>query len=102
MNHEKCSNVSKRLRDEALDMSLYEQAKSHALDYMEHVLDQPVFPVPELDSRTLLILQADNVNTGAFDDFQTLYQKAAKAGSWVHVDGALGLWVAASEELRLC
>ncbi len=56
--------------------------------------------VPELDTRTLLILQAGNVNTGAFDDFQTLCKKAAAAGSWVHVDGAFGLWVSASEELN--
>ncbi len=56
--------------------------------------------VPELDNRTLLILQAGNVNTGAFDDFQVLCQKASAAGCWVHVDGAFGLWAAASEELK--
>ncbi len=56
--------------------------------------------VPELDDRTLLILQAGNVNSGAFDDFETLCQKARNTGCWVHVDGAFGLWAAASEELR--
>ena len=56
--------------------------------------------VPELDRRTLLILQAGNVNSGAFDPFEALCQKAKKAGSWVHVDGAFGLWAAASEELK--
>ncbi len=44
MKNKECSNISERLRDEALDMSLFEQAKSYAFDYMEHVLDQPVFP----------------------------------------------------------
>lgn len=59
--------------------------------------------VPELDSRTLLILQAGNVNTGAFDDFEALCQRARAAGSWVHVDGAFGLWAAASDKLKhLC
>lgn len=52
--------------------------------------------LPELDSHTLLILQAGNVNTGAFDDFQQLCSKARQAGAWVHIDGAFGLWAAAS------
>lgn len=55
--------------------------------------------VPELDNRTLLILQAGNVNSGAFDDFKTLCQRARDANSWVHVDGAFGLWAGASEQL---
>lgn len=56
--------------------------------------------VPEPDNRTLLILQAGNVNSGAFDHFEILCQKARRAGSWVHVDGAFGLWAAASEALN--
>jgi glutamate/tyrosine decarboxylase-like PLP-dependent enzyme len=59
--------------------------------------------VPELDSRTLLILQAGNVNSGAFDEMEALCRKARTAGAWVHVDGAFGLWAAASPELHhLC
>lgn len=56
--------------------------------------------VPELNNQTLLILQAGNVNSGAFDNFEVLCQKARNAGSWVHVDGAFGLWASASEELN--
>ncbi|MFA6506101.1 MAG: aminotransferase class V-fold PLP-dependent enzyme [Treponemataceae bacterium] len=56
--------------------------------------------VPELDDRSLLILQAGNVSTGSFDPFKTLCEKARKAGSWVHVDGAFGLWAAASDTRR--
>lgn len=56
--------------------------------------------VPELDNHTLLILQAGNVNSGAFDDFEELCKKARNAGAWVHVDGAFGLWAAASDKLR--
>ena len=52
--------------------------------------------LPELDEHTLLILQAGNVNSGAFDDFVTLCQRANEAGAWVHIDGAFGLWAAAS------
>ncbi len=56
--------------------------------------------VPELDNQTLLILQAGNVNSGAFDNFEALCQRARNAGSWVHIDGAFGLWTSASEELN--
>ena len=52
--------------------------------------------LPALDSRTLLILQAGNVNSGAFDDFERLCGLAQAAGAWMHVDGAFGLWAAAS------
>ena len=53
--------------------------------------------LPGLDGRTLLILQAGNVNGGAFDPMEALCARAARAGAWVHVDGAFGLWAAASE-----
>jgi len=52
--------------------------------------------VPELDDATLLILQAGNVNTGAFDPFERLCPLAREQGAWVHIDGAFGLWAAAS------
>lgn len=57
--------------------------------------------LPELDDRTLLILQAGNVNTGAFDNFEEICSKAKKAGAYVHVDGAFGLWAAANENLNI-
>jgi len=52
--------------------------------------------LPQLDSSTLLILQAGNVNSGAFDDFESACELAEEAGAWVHIDGAFGLWAAAS------
>jgi len=52
--------------------------------------------LPELDERTLLVLQAGNVSTGAFDPFPEICARAREAGSWVHIDGAFGLWAAAS------
>jgi glutamate/tyrosine decarboxylase-like PLP-dependent enzyme len=56
--------------------------------------------LPALDDKTLLILQAGNVNSGAFDPFAAVCEKARAAGAWVHVDGAFGLWAAASPRLR--
>jgi glutamate/tyrosine decarboxylase-like PLP-dependent enzyme len=45
---------------------------------------------------TIVILQAGDLNIGAFDRFAELIPIAKKHGAWVHVDGAFGLWVAAS------
>jgi glutamate/tyrosine decarboxylase-like PLP-dependent enzyme len=56
--------------------------------------------LPHLDERTILCLQAGNVNTGAFDPAADLCPAARAAGAWIHVDGAFGLWAAASEHLR--
>jgi glutamate/tyrosine decarboxylase-like PLP-dependent enzyme len=56
--------------------------------------------MPVLDDRTLVFAQAGNVNTGSFDPFEAICDKASAAGAWVHVDGAFGLWAAASPRLR--
>lgn len=56
--------------------------------------------IPEMDNTTVLILQAGNVNSGSFDDFVTICTKANKAGAWVHVDGAFGLWAGAVAKLK--
>jgi glutamate/tyrosine decarboxylase-like PLP-dependent enzyme len=54
--------------------------------------------LPPLDDRTILCLQAGNVNTGAIDPLAELIPRARAAGAWVHVDGAFGLWAAAAPE----
>jgi glutamate/tyrosine decarboxylase-like PLP-dependent enzyme len=51
-------------------------------------------------SATIVVLQAGDINTGAFDNFETLIPLAKRYGAWVHVDGAFGLWTAASPRLR--
>ena len=56
--------------------------------------------LPPLDSRTLVCIQAGNVNTGAFDPAPEICRRARDAGAWVHVDGAFGLWAAASPRYR--
>ena len=56
--------------------------------------------LPPLDDRTILCLQAGNVNTGAFDPAKAICPAARAAGAWIHVDGAFGLWAAASPEYR--
>ena len=56
--------------------------------------------LPHLDDRTILCLQAGNVNTGAFDPGAAICPAARAAGAWIHVDGAFGLWAAVSPEYR--
>jgi glutamate/tyrosine decarboxylase-like PLP-dependent enzyme len=52
--------------------------------------------MPELDNRCLVIAQAGNVNSGAFDPLDEICSRARRVNAWVHVDGAFGLWAAAS------
>jgi glutamate/tyrosine decarboxylase-like PLP-dependent enzyme len=52
--------------------------------------------VPALAGPTIVCLQAGNVNTGTFDPAREVVAVARRAGAWVHVDGAFGLWAAAS------
>ena len=48
----------------------------------------------------IVLLQAGDINIGAFDDFETLIPLAKRYGAWVHVDGAFGLWANASPRYR--
>jgi glutamate/tyrosine decarboxylase-like PLP-dependent enzyme len=54
--------------------------------------------LPVLDDRTVVCVQAGNVNSGAFDPAGEICARAQGKGSWVHVDGAFGYWAAASPE----
>jgi len=51
--------------------------------------------MPELDDSTIVCVQAGNVNTGAFDPFEAICERARAAWAWTHVDGAFGLWARA-------
>ncbi|MFB7886217.1 pyridoxal phosphate-dependent decarboxylase family protein [Microbacterium sp. NPDC056057] len=52
------------------------------------------------DDPAIVALQAGDVHSGAFDDFVAAVEVAHLAGAWVHVDGAFGLWAAASPRSR--
>jgi glutamate/tyrosine decarboxylase-like PLP-dependent enzyme len=54
--------------------------------------------LPRFDERTIVCIQAGNVNTGAFDPAAQICSQAHRHGAWVHVDGAFGLWAAAAPE----
>ena len=52
--------------------------------------------MPPLNDRTIVCVQAGNVNTGAFDPIAEISERAHSQGAWVHVDGAFGMWAAAA------
>lgn len=59
-------------------------------------MDAEKMPTP--DETTIILTQAGNVNSGASDPIAGIVAKAN--GAWVHVDGAFGLWAAASDQTR--
>ncbi|HEY1387765.1 MAG TPA: aminotransferase class V-fold PLP-dependent enzyme, partial [Ktedonobacterales bacterium] len=52
------------------------------------------------DSPTIVVLQAGDLNIGAFDPFAELIPLAHRFNAWVHIDGAFGLWAQASSSYR--
>jgi glutamate/tyrosine decarboxylase-like PLP-dependent enzyme len=56
--------------------------------------------LPKLSERSIVCIQAGNVNTGAFDPAAEICALAREQGAWVHVDGAFGLWANASPKYR--
>lgn len=56
--------------------------------------------IPDHSEPRLICVQAGNVNTGAFDPIDEICKKASSKNTWIHVDGAFGLWAAASPEYK--
>lgn len=52
------------------------------------------------DGPAIVCAQAGNVNTGAFDPLDDIADIAHEMGAWLHIDGAFGLWAAASPAHR--
>ena len=48
----------------------------------------------------IVCAQAGNVNTGACDPFPAIVRAVREYNAWLHVDGAFGLWAAASPDRR--
>ena len=56
--------------------------------------------LPELHGPAIVCAQAGNVNTGSFDPLREVCERSHRAGAWVHVDAAFGLWARASPARR--
>ena len=79
-------------RDELLVVDSDDQGRMHA-GALAQTLEGGTGPA-------IVCLQAGEVHTGAFDAFDALIPIAHRHGAWVHVDGAFGLWAAASPSLH--
>jgi len=55
---------------------------------------------PAIEGPAIVCIQAGNVNTGAFDPADAIAARLRGTGAWLHVDGAFGLWAAASPSRR--
>jgi glutamate/tyrosine decarboxylase-like PLP-dependent enzyme len=91
--------LERTLRMLGLGRSCIKELASNARGQLEpELLEQALASEPETAS--IVVLQAGDVNTGVFDAFPELIAVARRCGAWVHVDGAFGLWAAASAEYR--
>ncbi|MFL5779318.1 MAG: pyridoxal phosphate-dependent decarboxylase family protein [Chloroflexota bacterium] len=79
-------------RDRVITVPADEQGRMRA--------DALAAALTDLDGPTIVCAQAGNVNTGAFDPLPAIAAAVRAHGGWLHVDGAFGLWAAASSTLR--
>ncbi|HVN11242.1 MAG TPA: aminotransferase class V-fold PLP-dependent enzyme [Kineosporiaceae bacterium] len=99
---ERHATIDRSLRLLGLGSDVVEPVRADAngaldVDDLRRVLDAGP---TGLDAPTIVCLQAGNVNTGAVDPVRPAIELAHARGAWVHVDGAFGLWAAASPRLR--
>ena len=81
-------------RDRVHSVRADEQGRLVASDLAETLATLPS------DAPLIVCLQAGNVNSGAFDPLrEAVLLTRQREGAWVHIDGAFGLWAAASPEL---
>jgi glutamate/tyrosine decarboxylase-like PLP-dependent enzyme len=75
------------------------QVRSDSQDRMDPAALEQAFSTSR-ETPTIVVLQAGDINVGAFDEFEKLIPIAKRYRAWVHVEGAFGLWVAASPRYR--
>jgi glutamate/tyrosine decarboxylase-like PLP-dependent enzyme len=80
-------------RGQIVDLATDDQGRLLPAALDEALQREPAAP-------TIVLLQAADLNIGAYDPFDVLIPLARNAGAWVHVDGAFGLWAAASPRYR--
>ncbi|HEV3220406.1 MAG TPA: pyridoxal-dependent decarboxylase [Candidatus Acidoferrales bacterium] len=78
------------------------QVKILASDSQDRLVPEALEQEFQRDSQapTIVLLQAGDINIGAYDPFEKLIPIAKRHGAWVHVDGAFGLWAQASPKFR--
>ncbi len=92
---QKHNTITRALRMLGFGSNAVIEIPSYADGTIQAALVQEEF---ERDSSTptMVILQAGEIHTGAFDDFESIIPLAHQHNAWVHIDGAFGLWASAS------
>ena len=80
-------------KNNVVDLPLDETERLRPETLEEHLKASGEAPV-------IVILQAGDLNTGAFDRYPELVPLAHRYSAWVHIDGAFGLWAAASSRFH--
>ena len=100
-SEERHASIDASLRLLGLGRAAVEELPADANGAMEiEALDQALATAAAAAVPTIVCAQAGNVNTGACDDLTSICDLARRARAWVHVDGAFGLWAAASPTTR--
>ena len=98
-SEERHATIDRSVRLLGIGTSAIEPVAATANGAMDIAALQRVLAI-DASRPTIVCLQAGNVNTGACDDLRRGCELARAHGAWVHVDGAFGLWAAASPALR--
>jgi glutamate/tyrosine decarboxylase-like PLP-dependent enzyme len=56
--------------------------------------------LPKINGQALIIAQAGNVYSGGFDPLPAISRLSQKTDSWLHIDGAFGMWCTCSTNLK--
>lgn len=56
--------------------------------------------IPNVNGPTIICLQAGDLNSGSFDQFNEIIDKVGSDDTWVHVDGAFGMWTLVSDKYK--
>jgi glutamate/tyrosine decarboxylase-like PLP-dependent enzyme len=96
--HERHATVDRALRFLGLGTASLREVEADAQGRMR----PEALPVAlrDIPGPAIVCAQVGNVNTGALDPVGEICEIAHEQGAWVHVDGAFGLWAAASPSLR--
>ncbi len=98
-NNQRHGSIARTVRllglgiDSIVDLPVNEQGHLNSEHLQQELHDHA-------DDPTIVLLQAGDINTGAFEPFDELIPIAHEYGAWVHIDGAFGLWAAASPKYR--
>jgi glutamate/tyrosine decarboxylase-like PLP-dependent enzyme len=97
---ERHATIDRSLRLLGLGEAVVEAVATDAQGAMDAAALAAAMAPVDGSAPTIVCAQAGNVASGAFDDLDEICDAAHEHGAWVHVDGAFGLWAAASPSTR--